>query len=79
MDLVHHRTRLLSGFLLLGEKLVGTARRSFHFRCLHHEENQLGMVEEPRHSWSHHHELGGCTHLRTRCRVFRQQLLLPEL
>ena len=72
--------RLLLGFPLLGEVMVGTDCAAVHLRCLHQQENQVDMVEGTgkRHC-PHHHELGGCHRVRLGGGVFRQQLLLSEL
>ena len=79
MGQIHRRSGTLPAVSLLGEIVVGTARRAIHFRCLYHEENPLAVVERRRRPHALPDVVGRCTRVRPRRRLFHQPILLPEL
>lgn len=80
MDKVFHCHSSLSDLPDLGEKLVGTDCGSFHFRCLHYQENPLVILEEVKEpDCPKRNELGRCHRFRFGSSIFREHLYLSEL
>ena len=80
MDKVFHCHSSLSDLPDLGEKLVGTDCGSFHFRCLHYQENPLVILEEVKEpDCPKRNELGRCHRFRFGSGIFREHLYLSEL
>ena len=80
MDSVGHRPRALARLFGVAEELVGTGGGSVHFRCLHHEDDSLDMVEEvEERNRDKCDELGGCHRFCLGSGVFRELVFLPEL
>ena len=72
-------SRSLPSLPFMGQELVGTVGRSFHLRCVHHEEDPLAVVEGYRRAGPFRDGMGGCTGVRTGGGLLYQSLLLPEL
>ena len=79
MGEVYRRAGAISAFPLLGEELVGIAGHPVYLRYLHHEEDQVAVVERRGGACEVDYVVGRRPRVRPCSRLLHQPVLFPEL